>query len=260
MHLNHILMTTQDPAFTPNETKTKNWKAYLFEFVLLFLAVTLGFFADNFREKLSQKSRAKTLLHSLKLDLKADTTELAANIQFYKNVIALQDSIYEMLLLPPESVSPSSYYRQLSKSLLFVIFSPSKTTSDQLRREGLLSELGDTKLMYQLSIYDSLIEDQRSGFNMYLNGGAYNAYYASMNGVVDEDLFAVSQGIDIVKKYRVNELQMGKGITLKSKKEVDEFKHHLIMARLTNAYTIKGSQEIKRAAEVIIDHLEKTYK
>jgi len=253
-------MTTQDPVFAPNETKTKNWKAYLFEFVLLFLAVSLGFFADNFREQLSQRSRAKTLLHSLKSDLKADTTELAANIQFYKNSLVAQDSIYEALLMPPESVSTSAYYRQLSRSLLFVIFSPSKTTSDQLRREGLLSDLDDPKLMNYLSIYDSLIEDNRSGFSLFLAGGTYNAFYSSMRGVIDEDLFAISQGIEIVKKYRGNELQMGKGITLKSKNEVDEFKHQLILTRHMSTYTIKSSKEIKRAAEVILDHLEKTYK
>ena len=149
----------------------KKWKEYLFEFALLFLAVTLGFFADNFREQLSrQQSRAKTLLHSLKIDLKADTTELTANIRFYQNSLASIDSLYEMLLMPPKLVNRASYYRQLHRSILWVIFSPSKTTTEQLRTEGLLSDLGDTKLMYHLSLYDSLIEDQRSGFNLYLNG------------------------------------------------------------------------------------------
>ena len=31
--------------------KSKPWKEYLLEFLMIFLAVTLGFFAENFRER-----------------------------------------------------------------------------------------------------------------------------------------------------------------------------------------------------------------
>lgn len=123
-------MTDSDLSVAKNGRKGKNWKVYLFEFILLFLAVTLGFLADNFRESLSQQARAKTLLEALKTDLKADTLELTANIRFYQNSVVALDSLYEMLLMPPQDVDLSAYYRQLQKSILLVIFTPSKNASE----------------------------------------------------------------------------------------------------------------------------------
>ena len=134
---------------------------------------------------------------------------------------------------------------------------PLKKNSDHLRREGLLNELGDSKLINYLSIYNSLIEDQRSGFNLYLNGGSYNAYYSSMIGVIDADIFALSEGIGLVGKYKSNELLHTKGIIVKSKKEANEFKLQLTMSRHMSTCITKASREIKQAAKTSIDHLEK---
>ena len=61
----------QDSSISPSETKTpdmevhhhpdlhhkrKNFKEYFLEFLMIFLAVTMGFIAENFRESMSAKS------------------------------------------------------------------------------------------------------------------------------------------------------------------------------------------------------------
>ena len=38
----------------------KKWKEYITEFLMLFLAVTLGFFAENLRESYIHKEKGKT--------------------------------------------------------------------------------------------------------------------------------------------------------------------------------------------------------
>ena len=40
-----------------NHSGKKSWKGYLLDFVMLFLAVSLGFMADNFRERASERSK-----------------------------------------------------------------------------------------------------------------------------------------------------------------------------------------------------------
>jgi hypothetical protein len=40
-------------------TERKKWTHYLWEFLMLFLAVTLGFFVENQREHYIEKKRAK---------------------------------------------------------------------------------------------------------------------------------------------------------------------------------------------------------
>ena len=47
--------------------KPKKWKEYFLEFLMIFLAVTLGFFAENIREHLSEKKRARSEEHTSEL-------------------------------------------------------------------------------------------------------------------------------------------------------------------------------------------------
>jgi len=51
-------------------------KHYLFEFLMLFLAVFCGFLAENYRETLVNKEKEKHYLQNMVVDLKADTADL----------------------------------------------------------------------------------------------------------------------------------------------------------------------------------------
>jgi hypothetical protein len=61
----------------------KNFKEYFFEFLMIFLAVTLGFFAENIREGMSDHKKAENFAASMKEDLKADTAQLEIYINYY---------------------------------------------------------------------------------------------------------------------------------------------------------------------------------
>lgn len=54
-------------------------KKYLIEFFMIFLAVTMGFFAESYREKLSDQSREREYIAQLINDLKEDRAECDAN-------------------------------------------------------------------------------------------------------------------------------------------------------------------------------------
>jgi hypothetical protein len=57
--------------------KKKPFKEYLLEFLMIFLAVTMGFFAENIREHLVERHKAKEYISSLVGDLGNDTAKLA---------------------------------------------------------------------------------------------------------------------------------------------------------------------------------------
>src|SRR3569623_500802 len=54
----------------------KGFKEYFLEFVMIFLAVTLGFFAENIREHFVDKTHEKEYIHSFYEDLSNDEREL----------------------------------------------------------------------------------------------------------------------------------------------------------------------------------------
>ena len=82
--------------------KKKKWKDYFLEFLMIFLAVTLGFFAETIRENISEKHREKTYIIGLINNIQSDTTELKGLIS--RNDLELKgiDSLMK--------ISRNSYY------------------------------------------------------------------------------------------------------------------------------------------------------
>ena len=75
----------------PNAEK-KRFKEYFLEFLMIFLAVTLGFIAENFREHQVEKARAKQYIFSFYKDLSSDTSEFSQLISFYAfDTLALKE-------------------------------------------------------------------------------------------------------------------------------------------------------------------------
>ena len=54
----------------------KKWKEYLTEFLMLFLAVTLGFFSENVRESINKNEKEIETIITLKQNLVKDTIRL----------------------------------------------------------------------------------------------------------------------------------------------------------------------------------------
>jgi hypothetical protein len=57
-------------------THKKKWSEYVLEFLMLFLAVFLGFLTENYRETLVNKEKEHHYMQNMVADLKSDTTDL----------------------------------------------------------------------------------------------------------------------------------------------------------------------------------------
>ena len=66
--------------------KPKRWKEYFLEFLMIFLAVTMGFFAESLRENINNKERLHNYIQSLVSDLKSDLSMYDSSIAFNKNI------------------------------------------------------------------------------------------------------------------------------------------------------------------------------
>lgn len=67
-------------------THKKQWFEYLLEFIMLFLAVFLGFVAENIREKNHENRKEKEYAYSMYEDLKTDTFLLRREILRITNI------------------------------------------------------------------------------------------------------------------------------------------------------------------------------
>jgi hypothetical protein len=73
----------------------KDFKEYFLEFLMIFLAVTLGFFAENIREHINESNQGKQYIQSLVEDLESDTTRMNYVIQFDEAKINALNRMYQ---------------------------------------------------------------------------------------------------------------------------------------------------------------------
>lgn len=137
-------------------TSRKKWTHYLWEFLMLFLAVFCGFLAENQREHMVEHKREKQYILSLMYDLKADIKHLNTIID-NKNKRQLQlDSLTLMLNTPRnKEMGNSIYYLALQVSRRIpTLFTPNSGTMEQLKNAGLLRLIRKREIVDSITKYD----------------------------------------------------------------------------------------------------------
>src|SRR4026208_134297 len=94
-----------------SHTSRKKWTHYLWEFLMLFLAVFCGFLAENQREHMIENHRAKGLVSALLNDLQHDTAQLNMLITGRKEKKILLDSLEAILQNPLDIIDRNTFYK-----------------------------------------------------------------------------------------------------------------------------------------------------
>jgi hypothetical protein len=136
-------------------THKKRWAEYFLEFLMIFLAVTLGFFAENYRENVSDSHREKGFAQQLYSELKDDSAAVA------NKLIARLEKEKDMDYL-------SSFFKDSSLSELPREFYPAYATSTYLinsyafePKDGILSQLRNSGSLryFKSSLLQKLLGD-----------------------------------------------------------------------------------------------------
>jgi hypothetical protein len=105
-------------------THKKKWSEYFLEFFMLFLAVTLGFFAENVREGISNSEKEKAMIVSLKDDLTKDTIQLNYLLKEYPEKINIwNDSIHYLIANKPIKGNEDLILQALNNSTVWQYYS-----------------------------------------------------------------------------------------------------------------------------------------
>ena len=134
-------------------TARKKWTHYLWEFLMLFLAVFCGFLAENMREHIIEHKRAKVLAQSMLEDLKTDTAALYAGIDFSHEKINASNSAINMLHSPAGGWDTLAFYKNLVQILTRSPFTSTKGTYEQMKASGSLRYF-DQRLVNLMNAYD----------------------------------------------------------------------------------------------------------
>lgn len=172
----------------------KRFKEYFLEFIMIFLAVTLGFIAENIRESFAEHRQEKEYIVSFYEDLKTDTVRLNNVIDFEaKKIAALNtlQSCYDSLL---NNQLPASLLNIIKNSLSNNPFQMNERTLQQLSNAGgfrllnkkdadsILSYQTDGRRVenYQATLYQQSQDNLRNALNDAADFTSYSSLYSDV--------------------------------------------------------------------------------
>ena len=114
----------------------KNFKEYFLEFLMIFLAVTMGFFAENIREKLSDHSKEKNYIINIEKDLSADTASMNDFLPYLISRINRTDTLIKLLQATGATNNGSEMYYLIRLTTKLRSFIPNNTTVTEMEHSG----------------------------------------------------------------------------------------------------------------------------
>jgi len=151
----------------------KKWNEYIIEFLMLFAAVTLGFFAENVREHQVERLREKEFIHTLIEDLKLDKTNLEKDVEIRKSNEANFDTLIRILKSPNYSNEIGRIYYLARIGSRKNHWSYNDRTIQQLRNSGNFRLISNVEISDKILQYDLFMRQV-----LYLNDHEYNIIMA----------------------------------------------------------------------------------
>jgi hypothetical protein len=150
----------------------KKWTHYLWEFLMLFLAVFCGFLAENKREHMVEHQREKQYINSLLNNLQDDTGSISFNQKMYDRKVEFLDSLLSIRYLDfSVFINRELFYYYCKRSIYSnSYFINNDATLVQLRNSGALRLIKARGAADSINTYQSLIEQtmaQREAMDRY---------------------------------------------------------------------------------------------
>jgi len=143
------------------KVEKKNFKEYLFEGLMIFLAVMLGFFAESLREHISDQSKGREYISSLKQDLAADTTNINSFISGFTGRILIYDTLIHFLQNPVNVPYGSEMYYLGRLATRGTVFGDINNTLTQLNTSGNFRLISSRIVVDNIMIYENDIENYK---------------------------------------------------------------------------------------------------
>jgi hypothetical protein len=138
-------------------THKKNWKEYITEFLMLFLAVTLGFFVENYREHYIERQREKEFLQLILHDVDMDLVSIDTNLH-YRNIRAEISSDLTRIFLEKSYLKDTGpFYYQSRRMNVRYYFERSDAGFQQLKNAGGLRLIHDQEIIKAIQKYEQLV-------------------------------------------------------------------------------------------------------
>lgn len=170
--------------------KPKPWKEYFLEFLMIFLAVTLGFFAENIREHFVERKKEIETIVTFKNELQKDTAILTSLINVYTPAHNLwTDSAITLINANNLKGNEKNIFKVITNATAWQLYSTPEIAMNILKNSGYFNLIENTELKKEILAYDVIIK----------NYSNYSNFISSVQHTVDTSTLSFFKLNDVIK-------------------------------------------------------------
>jgi hypothetical protein len=183
-----------------NNHRSKNWRAYAWEFVMLFMAVFCGFLAEYYLEHRIENEKGKQYVQSMIEDIISDSTKINETLLQTKNQALGLDSLSLLVSSPPysDSTTKTIYFLMLKYTEMIYQVDFTKRTISQLRNSGGMISIPNKTSADEITRYSELVEEVEAQGENYTRNGIYEIL--KLNNKIFETRYR--RGLDIENFFK----------------------------------------------------------
>jgi hypothetical protein len=220
----------------------KEIKDYVFQFLMVFLAITGGFFMENLRENYIEQHREREYIESMVKDVKQDTLSLQKIITNCEQQIIGIDSLKLVLKSPVEEIDYRKMYNLTMKHINTLnSFTPNEITITQLKNSGglrlIANKSASDSIVNYYTTYDSHIEQQNYALNFLKE--TLNLELVAMD-------FSAGNGINTSLSFDQSKFK--------------EFYNRTLLFQSLLVTEVSWMKEYQKQSIALLNHLKKEYK
>ena len=198
------------------ENLKKTVTSYFLEFLMLFLAISLGFVAENYREQLVEEQNELHYMRSFLHDLHSDTLSLSNSLPYLEQRVASMDSLFRYFKANPDVEKvPVSVLRHIKRASWARLGRRNTTTISQLKNAGGLRLIKNIEVADSIAVYDHRWTRIEASYDRYsknqndihtLEEQMLNAFdgldaYIANDGIYNQDNIPKSGFVRIDRRY-----------------------------------------------------------
>ena len=233
----------------------KKWKEYITEFIMLFLAVSLGFMAENIREHQIEKHREIAYLQNVHEDLKLDLINID-NV-LISNTIRLQAMDTLFTIINNNTITNEDVYYYIRNLALRATFESSHVGLDQIKSAGGLRMVKNPEIISGIQEYERALDALDKLENVRertLEQARFKMAVVFEPSISYEMLVGQGQGI-----MRFNRPNKADAILQNNKQAVKELLNLVTFGLNSNKYLNTNLEKLKKIGQKLDSAIVKEY-
>jgi hypothetical protein len=136
----------------------KNWKEYILEGLMIFVAVMMGFVAENIREAITNQEHVKELVSQLVQDLKSDTAQLNKIYVEESEIMKANIELKSLLQKPLAGINIDRLQQLIVNSHSLWMYNPSAGAVAAIKSEIHLKQFSNSHMIGLIAGYEKHID------------------------------------------------------------------------------------------------------